>query len=59
MPAQQWPPSWYVRRAPTAASESGTRQNTPGCCASLQTYERSTMASPSSEVPTPEATWVR
>ena len=31
MPSPQCPPSWYVRRAPTAASESGTSQYTP-CC---------------------------
>ena len=30
MPSPQWPPSWYVQRAPTAASESGTSQYTPG-----------------------------
>ena len=56
MPSPQWPPSLYVRRAPTAASESGTGQNSPGCCTSLETYKRSIMASPSWEVPTPEAT---
>ena len=34
------------------------RQNTPSYCASLRMYDRSIMASPSWEVPTPEATWV-
>ena len=32
---------------PNAASESGTSQYTPGCCASLHTYQRRIMASPS------------
>ena len=58
MPSPQWPPSWYVRMAPTAASESGTSQYTPGYCANLRMYVKSIMAFSSWEVPTPEATWV-
>ena len=37
MPSPQWPPSWYVQRAPTAVLESGTNQYTPGCTASRRT----------------------
>ena len=59
MPSPQRPPSGEVQKAPTAALESGTSQYSSGCSANLWTYDKRITASPSWEVPTPEATWVR
>ena len=54
----QCPPSSQVRGAPTADSKSNTTRYTPSCGTNCQAQSYRVMASPSGELPTPEATLV-